>query len=281
MKVFPKRVVAVLLAACGCWWSGDLNDCVAAPVMFAGLFDLNRLVEDVVKDMIQHKQNQQPTNQEHYAQATNSNHLKRLLEADSQNFQNHAAQRVAPRNLPASFLLPANMEWFDTGIVLSAGEAVTVSATGDIYVGNVPDLRLNYETADGSGIETTSDTQFTTPFVAPGLVPWSLVGRIGTNGQPFQAGSRGTIVPQNSGELYLSVNANSFADNSGSWFVSIIAIQKPAQPVSASLQTTGSNYLSQVVPPTANVAPALPMTTRTNPPALLPPPAATTPVPPK
>jgi hypothetical protein len=271
MNFYPKRIFVLLLAAGGC----------AAPVGFAGIFDLNRLVEDVVKDMINHKQNQQSTNHEPQAVSTNSNRLQRFPEEDSRNVVIRTAPRVIRCTLPATFSLPANVEWYDTGIVLSAGEGVAITAVGDIYVGDVPDLRLNYETADGSGIETTSDPQFTTPFVAPGLVPWSLVGMIGTNGQPFQAGSRITIVPQTSGELYLSVNANNFAANSGNWVVTIDAVNKPGHTVQAQVQTNRGSNSTQAFPPARSSAEPLTITVATNPPALLPPPTATTPASPK
>jgi hypothetical protein len=136
--------------------------------------------------------------------------------------------------------MPASAEWFDTGIILSNGETITIQASGDIYVGTLPDLRLNHETPDGAPIVTTSDPQFPLPFLAESLVPWSLVGRIGTNGQPFQVGSRDIFVPQTAGELYLSVNDNNFADNSGNWEITIIGENISVVPVPATNRVDAS-----------------------------------------
>jgi RHS repeat-associated protein len=56
----------------------------------------------------------------------------------------------------------------------------------------------------------------------PGLACWSLVGRIGADGTPFDVGSAATI-NASAGELYLGVNDNFYSDNSGSWTVEITA----------------------------------------------------------
>jgi hypothetical protein len=136
--------------------------------------------------------------------------------------------------------MPASAEWFDTGITLSNGETITIQAGGDIYVGALPDLRLNHETPDGAPIVTTSDPQFPLTFLAEGLVPWSLVGRIGTNGQPFQVGSRDIFASQTTGELYLSVNDNNFADNSGNWEITITRENISVAPVPATNRVDAS-----------------------------------------
>jgi hypothetical protein len=141
--------------------------------------------------------------------------------------------------------MPAGAEWFDTGIFLSAGETITIRASGDIYVGALPDLRLNHETPDGAPIVTTSDPQFPLTFLAEGLVPWSLVGRIGTNGQPFQVGSQDIFASRTAGELYLSVNDNNFADNSGNWEITIIEGNISVAPMPAT-NRAGASAVIQV-----------------------------------
>lgn len=91
-------------------------------------------------------------------------------------------------------------------------------ASGSVSVSfdNRPD---RYKTPDGDPNQTTSG--FRLPFIAPGLTPWSLVGKIGSDGRPFEVGSRRTFWAQSTGELYLSVNDNNFSDNDGSWDVTI------------------------------------------------------------
>jgi len=78
-----------------------------------------------------------------------------------------------------SFQLPAATAWFDTGINLSAGQKVTIIAGGSVYIGAESDPRLDNQTPVGDPNISTSDSQFILPFAAPGLTPWSLVGRIG------------------------------------------------------------------------------------------------------
>ena len=116
-----------------------------------------------------------------------------------------------------SFQLPGSSEWYDTGISLYAGEVVTITASGSVYIGDVGSFA--YETPAGDSDYTTS--QFYLPFVAPGLVPWSLVGKIGSGGTPFQLGTTAIFTASTSGELYLSINDNNFGDNSGSWSISV------------------------------------------------------------
>ena len=103
---------------------------------------------------------------------------------------------------------------------MSAAQTVLITANGSVSVtwDNSPN---KYQTPDGYPRMSTSDPGFHVPFLAPGLTPWSLVGKIGDNGKPFQVGSKNAITPQSAGELYLSVNDNNFGDNSGSWNVTV------------------------------------------------------------
>jgi len=96
--------------------------------------------------------------------------------------------------------LPGDVEWVDSGIMLAAGESVTFSATGQIYIGNVsagqPNIS-NEQTPAGDPNTTTAAQSGGGPFAAPGLVPWSLVGKIGSAGTAFEIGT-GTTITVNS-----------------------------------------------------------------------------------
>lgn len=122
-----------------------------------------------------------------------------------------------------SLQLPANVEWDDTGISVAADNSITVGASGQVYVGDInagmPSVS-NYQTPSGTPSLSTSNLGGGT-FAVPGLVPWSLVGRIGPSGTPFEVGSTATISVTSSGDLYLSVNDNNFGDNSGAWSVTV------------------------------------------------------------
>lgn len=136
---------------------------------------------------------------------------------------------------------------------LVAGETVTISAPSvingqpnEVYIGDVsagqPNIS-NYQPPAGDPNTATSAQQGCCyQFVAPGLVPWSLVGRIGDSGTPFQIGAGTSFVVGSSptfppGPLELSVNDNLFGDNSGSWtaYLQVISARlaifaPPSQP---------------------------------------------------
>jgi hypothetical protein len=113
--------------------------------------------------------------------------------------------------------LPGGTEWYDTGISVTSGDTLGFTASGSVTI------NLAGKTETPAGDSTVSTMGTAVPFAAPGLTAWSLVGRVGTSGTPFEIGT-GTSAPPTApatGELYLSVNDNYFGDNSGSWSVSI------------------------------------------------------------
>jgi len=116
--------------------------------------------------------------------------------------------------------IPAGQAYTDTGIVLSVGQVVHLTATGAIYVGAFTNSAQDNEGPDGQawpGCQVGARL----PFTAPGLPCWSLIGTIRQAGTAFEIGSSATFTASSSGELYLGVNDNFFPDNSGSWTVTI------------------------------------------------------------
>jgi hypothetical protein len=109
----------------------------------------------------------------------------------------------------------------DTGIALTSGEVFSVKATGTVEYG---------------GGSITGPAGFTFPeqrcgidaygpppnFIAPGLNCWSLVAKIGNSGVIFPVGTHlknfGSPV---SGELFLGMNDNNYADNAGAWTATV------------------------------------------------------------
>jgi pimeloyl-ACP methyl ester carboxylesterase len=112
--------------------------------------------------------------------------------------------------------IPGNTAWIDTGLSLSIGDRVSVSASGTISIGcdSCPDQ----QTPDGRKIRKVSGDD--RPFIAPGLFLWSLVGKVGSS-RPFELGSDHTFVSTSNGKLKLSINDNSFDDNSGHWTATV------------------------------------------------------------
>jgi len=86
------------------------------------------------------------------------------------------------------------------------------------------------------------------------LACWSLIGKIGQNGTPFQVGTSLTnFTAHVSGELFLGVNDNILRDNTGSWIARIVVSPADVYKV---------NYFSN------NIAPAPDATVRISNPGL-------------
>jgi hypothetical protein len=113
--------------------------------------------------------------------------------------------------------VPGSTEWTDTGITVRAGDQLSITAAGQVYVSAV-------SANEGPGGNPACTPYPTYPaqsgqFPAPDLPCWSLIGRIGS-GTPFEVGSS-TQLTAASGDLYLGVNDDSFTGNSGSWSATI------------------------------------------------------------
>lgn len=172
---------------------------------------------------------------------------------------------VVPHTSPTQVIVPAIQPWTDTGIAITAGDRLQISASGKIYAGSL--VFDPYDTPDGQG--TVSRDGYTClpkgsglggQFLVAGVPCWSLVGRIGENGTPFEVGSHSNFVAKTSGELYLGVNDNFFPDNSGNWTADIsvtsagsVASQKsptvPPQPGASSALTISLSVNPAVVAP--------------------------------
>ena len=113
--------------------------------------------------------------------------------------------------------VPGSTEWTDTGITVQAGDRLTITAAGEIYVS-----AASANEGPGGNPACTPYTTYpaqSAQFPAPGLPCWSLIGRIG-GGAPFEVGGSAQLTAT-SGDLYLGVNDDSFTGNSGSWSATI------------------------------------------------------------
>ena len=115
--------------------------------------------------------------------------------------------------------VPGSQEWTDTGIIVQAGQQLTITAAGEIYVG------ATSASESPAGIPgctpAASYPAQSAQFPAPSLTCWSLIARIG-DGAPFEVGSSAQLTAT-SGDLYLGINGDSFAGDSGSWSATITA----------------------------------------------------------
>lgn len=100
----------------------------------------------------------------------------------------------------------ARTQWTDTGIDVRGGQEMLLAATGQVRWG--PNRR------DGAGGERNSPFNKGRPM--PDRNAAALIGRIGPNGDPFFIGDdQQPIRVRGSGRLFLGINDDFLADNSG------------------------------------------------------------------
>lgn len=101
----------------------------------------------------------------------------------------------------------------DTGLVLSNGQSITVTATGTAcpFGGSFYCV--------GPDGDTSLDITLPAGFLLRDAPPWGLVGRVG-NGPWVQVGSGPTTL-SGSGDLVFAMNDNSYGDNTGGFMVTV------------------------------------------------------------
>jgi hypothetical protein len=108
-------------------------------------------------------------------------------------------------------IVSADVPWNDSGIDVRSGQTVYFEASGNV--------RWGRDRRDGPGGENNSPTNPNRPM--PNRAAAALIGKIGTtSGDYFFIGDeRGGIRMRSSGRLYLGVNDDFLADNSGNFRV--------------------------------------------------------------
>jgi hypothetical protein len=131
----------------------------------------------------------------------------------------------------ATITVPGTQPWTDTGIDLNQGDQVTFTASGTIKIspadpGTTPAGSPDCIALNGRQLDKNSENWLT-----PGLSCWSLVGRTGEDGAPFQIGTSLSFPVETAGRLYFGVNdeIGRFGNNSGSWTVDITVSDAPAE----------------------------------------------------
>ncbi len=140
-------------------------------------------------------------------------------------FSNEAAtssgdKTAAPAAGTTAVVLPGGQPWTDTGLDLTQGQTIRVSASGTIVFSR-SDPRP--EGPNGSGVACYQNgNTYAVPFIAGDLPCHSLLGRIGTSGRIFEIGAERQFRAGGSGRLYLGINDNFFPDNSGNWTAEVV-----------------------------------------------------------
>lgn len=134
--------------------------------------------------------------------------------------RNRDSRRNNRQPLEKVVVVPGNQpRGVDTGIDLRAGDQVTITATGTVTAGR----RAGVVSPDG-GRAGASSILGTYPVTNAGV--GALIGYIvspnGQTSQPFLVGSQSTFTSPVDGRLYLTVNDDNYADNSGSFSVRIL-----------------------------------------------------------
>ena len=121
-----------------------------------------------------------------------------------------AVAEAAP--LPDAIVVQANQPWTNSGITVKKGERLTFLTAGHIMIA------ANASSAAGGSPAVTSPQA---RYPLPGTPVGALIGRI-DKGAPFAiGGNTQPIAMTKKGRLYLGVNDDYFADNTGAFSVSI------------------------------------------------------------
>lgn len=134
-------------------------------------------------------------------------------------------------------------EWVDSGVDLSRGEAVTITATGTVVVRPSALLaRRSVRQVGPNGTYLYDDDVISRSFPLPSAErgpapPYSLIGRIG-DGAPFYVGAKKSWLANGTGRLQLQINDFDLSDNNGEFLVQITKPEQP-QPVAIEERIVG------------------------------------------
>jgi len=103
--------------------------------------------------------------------------------------------------------------WTSTGITVRKGEVLTINASGEV--------QLSTDSNDVATPFGAKSGRKATNAPLPNALAGALIGRIGTNGQPFAIGSGVSVPMPAAGQLFLGVNDDGYEDNQGEFRVDI------------------------------------------------------------
>lgn len=117
-------------------------------------------------------------------------------------------QNTTPAGSTSTVKLPASACWMESNVIVSAGQVVSITATGTIntWGGN----SISFNNPNGQAENICVDPKCPLLNVGYG----TLVGRV-EDSQPFQVGETTEFTALNSGRLFFTVNDWECADNSG------------------------------------------------------------------
>jgi len=107
----------------------------------------------------------------------------------------------------------AKQAWTATGLTVRKGEVLSINATGEV--------QLSTDTNDVATPFGSKSGRKATNAPLPSVPAGALIGRIGSNGQPFGIGSGVQVPMPAAGQLFLGINDDGFEDNQGEYRVDI------------------------------------------------------------
>ena len=120
---------------------------------------------------------------------------------------------TAPAQGSGNVTVSAQQPWTPTGITVRKGQTLTFNTTGEV--------QLSADANDKASPAGSNTGRYAQRSALPKALAGALIGRIGTRGQAFGIGNQTSIVAPETGQLFLGVNDDSFADNQGSFQVTI------------------------------------------------------------
>ena len=103
--------------------------------------------------------------------------------------------------------------WTATGITVRKGDVYSFNATGEVQLSN--------DAADVANAYGAKSQRKAAGAPLPNTFAGALIGRIGSNGQPFPIGTGVTITMPAAGQLFVGINDDTYTDNQGEMRVDI------------------------------------------------------------
>lgn len=113
----------------------------------------------------------------------------------------------------AGIVVSPRQAWTGTGISVKKDQTVSFNANGEVQLsGDANDVATPFGSKAGRKAANAP---------LPNVLAGALIGRIGSNGQPFAIGSGVSIKMPADGQLFLGINDDGFDDNRGEFRVDI------------------------------------------------------------
>ena len=112
----------------------------------------------------------------------------------------------------AGIAVPATTQWVPTGITVRRGDVLTFRTTGEV--------QLSTDSADIAGSAGARSQRKSASAPIPDIFAGALIAKVG-NSAPFPIGDQTSVTMPAAGQLFLGINDDHLADNTGGFRVNI------------------------------------------------------------